>query len=426
MYGHVLYDETGFDLFNEKPAPKHVSFNPSKLLFFQRIFHVLVQKSRSINSNMNSNNNNNNQNQNDQEMGLKCGDMIQIVGSTQSGKTELLYQLILQCCLPKTLSILTDSLQTAQSNSNFNLNFNSNSNANTNINANTIEQQVHEIPLGGYNSQCIYIDLNSSFNNDRLLQLCHCYIINQIRLYNSDNNNKRNMNDNNGGYGYDPIDISLFTKSDEYKQFLSNFSKKVYILTNMETCSQFLCSLIKVRNFLEQCKNRKNNIGSSSYDYDYKEKDNNNNGTNNQGNVLLFLIDGFNAFFNELTKDRKRDNIYEKIGKMVHHYTKEYDLITFITRNVSTKREYDYINQILPPIYDNYILNKAHYLPNKTSSAILHRHFHKSSYSRNQSDINSFQATFLPFPYLFEKFRFWIYLINDPMYDFFEYLTNFL
>ena len=73
--------------------------------------------------------------------GLNTGDVIEIIGNSQCGKTYLLYKYLLNCILPKYLTVTKSTIP--------------------------IDQQTL-LSLNGHNSRVIWIDLHLTFNKNRL------------------------------------------------------------------------------------------------------------------------------------------------------------------------------------------------------------------------------------------------------------------
>ena len=88
--------------------------------------------------------------------GLNTGDVIEIIGNEQSGKSQMLYQYALDCCLPSKVTVTVST-----------------------ENGNPTVLELH-----GHNSRCILLDLLSSFNVDRFHDIFMKVLLRKIERHN--------------------------------------------------------------------------------------------------------------------------------------------------------------------------------------------------------------------------------------------------
>eukprot|EP01084_Bolivina_argentea_P125230 221897_1 len=240
--------------------------------------------------------------------GLNTGDIIEIIGNEQSGKTQLLYQYIINCCLLSEITVIHS----------------------TRNNKPTI------LNLGGQNSKLIFIDINLSFHINRLFDIFQMQIKRKITKHNSQIQEWRAEIIHEPNIEKEKILKTMFEI--DQRKFLEFESKKLWhllytkvYLIQPQTPIQFVVSLHKIRSMLKSiyANNNSNNRNDMVNDDE----------TNGDNGMRLILIDNINGYFNELTATKERDKYYNIISDLLIDICNEFGLILFFTRYTQFKKK---------------------------------------------------------------------------------------
>ena len=149
--------------------------------------------------------------------GFNASDIIEIIGNEQSGKTQILYELLLNCTFP-------EQYQITQS---------------------TINKQPTILSLDGHDSKAIFYDLNLHFNFNRLKDIfttiikkkviSHNKEVHNLSLYQTDPPKRHSLPTNLHKQAkllkdkYFFINFDEFLNSDEYINLWLTVKSKIYL-----------------------------------------------------------------------------------------------------------------------------------------------------------------------------------------------------
>eukprot|EP01083_Nonionella_stella_P080417 221026_1 len=308
--------------------------------------------------------------------GLDTGDVIEIIGNEQCGKTQLLYQYLINCCLPPKITV---------------------SKATKNKRPTLLE-------LGGHYCQAIFFDLHLSFDVDRLYHIFVTQITRKVIKHNTNvhaqiRNNQTNKNLKNASTSprtrrhSEPNAIHELTQKDidlakhmkrhieiDAKQFIASVEgqklwklvhSKISVVQIMSPI-QLIASLHRLRAMLndmyslkrrhemysfteqymdkEEQEDRKDAMDIDMYEYQDEFNEHRMNYLLRKGDngMRMVLIDDMNAFFNELTATKERDKYYNSMSCLLMDICYEFGLIVVFTRFCQFKQEREWLKKVLP------------------------------------------------------------------------------
>ena len=249
--------------------------------------------------------------------GLNGGDVVEIIGNEQCGKSQLLYQHLVRCCLPSKIKITKS----------------------------TKNGRATVLKLGGANSRAIWFDLNFHFDADRLFDVFVMAMKRKIIKHNlrrmdvpwqssaakrhsvplhfrHNQSNPEQIEIVKMKNETFEVDENAFFESTECDQLWQTVHSRISVVSPLDSI-HFIASLHKFESML--------NVMSRAE-----------SGCDDDG-FKLVLIDDINAFFNELSANNQRDKFCDSMSSILLSICNKFGLILIFSRFCAFKSERDWL-----------------------------------------------------------------------------------
>ena len=309
--------------------------------------------------------------------GLNPGDVIEIIGNEQSGKSQFLYQYAIDCCLPSKLTVIES----------------------------TENGKPTVLDLHGHNSRSFHFDLLQSFSIDRLHDIFINVLFRKIHRHNERIDaspaiknegkrappmhrhsmplrlNQRNVTINKQRIRRLKINALRFEKSSECRSLWKLVTSRIEVVIP-QTPIQLIVALHKMRRNLKELYTAKipdhhemdfdqlngcdmDQFEEMDIDHDGNQRDPKDTELeamlkeqrectiqnlilSGDDGMRLVLIDDSNAFFNELTATHERDRYYNSFSSNLMDLCSEYGLFVVFSRFTAFKKEREWLKYMMP------------------------------------------------------------------------------